>query len=255
MKTIRFGNITIYITDTYADLGKKAAEVFATELKNNPGGNYGLATGSTPISMYQELIKKYEKGSLDFSGISTFNLDEYYPIKKDNPRSYDFFMKEQLINHININPANVHIPSGEVLDPREECLRYEELIKSSGGLNLQVLGIGVNGHIGFNEPNDFFAKETNYVPLTESTIAANARFFDNIEEVPKHAITMGIKTIMQAKKILLLANSAHKSEIVAKSLLGDITPKIPASILQLHPHVEVILDKEAAAVILKTLDK
>ena len=244
-KKIDLGNIKIYAEDTYEDMSAKAAEIFSEELKKKPNGVYGFATGSTPVGLYKELIKLHKTEGIDFSNVTTFNLDEYYPIKKENNQSYDYFMKENLFNHINVKFDNVNIPNGEAADVSEECVKYEEKIKNSGGIDLQVIGIGENGHIGFNEPAKGFTKITNYIPLTESTINANARFFNTADEVPKHALTMGIQTIMKAKKILLVANSAKKKEILHKALFGEITPEVPASILQLHPDVTVVVDKEA----------
>lgn len=245
-KKIDLGNIKIYVEDTYEDMGVKAADEFCKELKNNPKGVYGFATGSTPLSLYKELVKRCGNKEVDFSGVTTFNLDEYYPIKKENVQSYDYFMRDNLFNNINIDSKNINIPNGEASDPSVECASYEEKIKNSGGIDLQILGIGPNGHIGFNEPSDYFTEATNYVPLTESTISANSRFFESADEVPKHAISMGIKTIMQAKKILLVVNSVKKSDILNAALFGKITPKVPASVLQLHHDVTVVIDSEAA---------
>lgn len=244
-KKIDLGNIKIYAENSYEDMSAKAAEIFSEELRKNPNGVYGFATGSTPVGMYKELIKKHQVDGVDFSKVTTFNLDEYYPIKKDNNQSYDYFMKENLFNHINIKGENINIPNGEASNSEEECVKYEEKIQNSGGIDLQILGIGENGHIGFNEPGGHFTKITNFIPLTESTINANARFFETKDEVPKHALTMGIQTIMKAKKILLVVNSAKKKEILKKALFGEITPEVPASILQLHPDVTVVVDSEA----------
>jgi len=244
-KKIDLGNIKIYAENSYEDMSAKAAEIFSEELKKNPKGVYGFATGSTPVGMYKELIKKYETEGIDFSNVTTFNLDEYYPIKKDNSQSYDYFMKENLFRHINLKEENINIPNGEADNSVEECMRYEEKIKNSGGIDLQILGIGENGHIGFNEPSKHFTKVTNFIPLTDSTISANSRFFESKDEVPKHALTMGIQTIMKAKKILLVVNSAKKKEILKKALFGEITPEVPASILQLHQDVTVVVDNEA----------
>ena len=242
-----FGNIKVYVEGDYEGMSRKAADLFCEEVRRNPQGKYGLATGSTPVGMYQELIKRYEAGQVDFGQVVTFNLDEYYPIKKANDQSYDYFMKENLFNHINAEAGNINIPNGEAKDPEVECAEYEEKIRERGGVDLQILGIGENGHIGFNEPAEYFAKETNYIALTESTISANARFFESADEVPKHALTMGIKTIMQAKRIMLMASSAKKAEILAQALLGEITPKVPASVLQLHRDVVIVVDEEAAS--------
>ena len=251
MKRINLDNVKVYVEETYEGMSRKAASIFSEELLDNPNGTYGFATGSTPIGLYKQLIKKYKSGELDFKDMITFNLDEYYPIKKDNEQSYDYFMHSNLFNHINVDPYNIFIPNGEADDPIEECLDYERTLELNLGIDFQILGIGENGHIGFNEPADYFTSYTNYVELTESTINANARFFDNIEDVPTHAITMGIKTIMQSKKILLLANGSKKSDILLQALLGKITPKVPASILQLHRDVNVVVDKEASQALIK----
>ena len=242
-------NITVSVEDSYEDMGVRAADVFAAALKQAPTGIFGFATGGTPLSMYAELIRRYEAGELDFSGITTYNLDEYYPILKSNDQSYDYFMRENLFNHINVAPVRINLPNGEAPDPEAECARYEAEICASDGLEMQLLGIGENGHIAFNEPADCFSAATNYTPLTESTITANARFFASADEVPKHALTMGIKTIMMAKKILMIATGSKKAAILRDALLGDITPRVPASALQLHRDVTVVLDREAAALL------
>lgn len=244
-------NIEVYIEDSYEEMSRRAADIFVDELTENPNGVFGFATGSTPLGLYKELIRRFNNGEIDFSSIATFNLDEYYPIKKDNPQSYDYFMRTNLFNHINVNPDYIYIPNGEAPNAFKECLNYEKLISTEDGIELQILGIGENGHVGFNEPNKYFKSYTNYVALSDSTINANARFFDSLEDVPTHAITMGIKTIMQARKILLLANSSKKSEILLKALMGYITPMVPASILQLHPDVTVVTDKEAGQALVK----
>ena len=204
---------------------------------------------STPIGTYKELIKAYENGDLDFSLVKTANLDEYRGLEKTNDQSYDYFMKDNLFNHININFENLNIPNGEKPDAEEECARYEAVVKALGGQDLQLLGMGHNGHIGFNEPADEFPKETHCVDLQESTIQANKRFFEKVEDVPTQAYTMGIGTIMQAKKILVVASGADKAEIVKKAFFGPITPQVPASILQLHPDVTVVVDEAAGSLI------
>jgi len=242
-------NIKIYAEETYEDMSARAAEIFCQELKEKPNGIFGFATGSTPIGLYKELIKRYENGEIDFSGITSFNLDEYYPIKKSSDQSYDYFMKDNLFNHINIRPENINIPNGEASDAQQECLRYEEKINSSPGIDLQILGLGENGHIAFNEPSDSFTEMTNYIELTESTISANSRMFDSTDDVPKHALTMGIGTIMNAKKILLLINSERKAKAAKEALFGEVTPECPASILQKHPDVVVVVDKAVADVL------
>jgi len=254
-KTIKLNNITIYIEDSVDTVGKKAADIFCQVLDNSPAGTYGFATGSTPVCMYKELIARYNNGTLDMSGIRAFNLDEYYPIEKSNDQSYEYFMSTNLFDHINVDPKNRDIPSGEAPDPAAECARYETALRESKDFALQILGIGENGHIGFNEPADIFPARTNYVTLADSTIAANARFFTSSDEVPKHAITMGVGTIMMARKILLIATGSRKSSIIADTLLGGITPAISASALQLHRDVVVVLDNDAAQDLIAQLNR
>jgi glucosamine-6-phosphate deaminase len=222
-----------------------AADLVAQQIEAKPDTVLGLATGSTPEGMYAELIKKYEAGKLDFAAVRSVNLDEYYPIKPDNDQSYRYFMDHHLFNHVNIKKENVHIPSGEMKNPAIECKEYDEMVERDGGIDLQLLGIGQNGHIGFNEPGDSLYYETHLTDLTENTIQANSRFFASIDDVPKQAITMGLGTIMKAKKILLLASGKNKHEAIAH-LLGDrIDPKVPATLLKVHPDVVIICDKAA----------
>ena len=235
--------------EDYAEMSLKAAEIIAEQVKTKPDCVLGLATGSTPIGTYKELIKGYENGDLDFSLVKTANLDEYRGLEKTNDQSYDYFMKDNLFNHININFENLNIPNGEKPDAEEECARYEAVVKALGGQDLQLLGMGHNGHIGFNEPADEFPKVTHCVDLQESTIQANKRFFEKVEDVPTQAYTMGIGTIMQAKKILVIASGADKAEIIKKAFFGPITPQVPASILQLHPDVTVVVDEAAGSLI------
>lgn len=205
----------------------------------------GLATGSTPIGTYKQLIDWYNKGDLDFSEVKTVNLDEYKGLSRDNDQSYYYFMYNNLFKHINIKLENTNVPNGTEPDSEKECSRYDDVINSLGGADLQLLGLGHNGHIGFNEPDDTFAKTTHCVDLQESTIEANKRFFADINDVPRQAYTMGIKTIMQAKKILLVVSGEDKAEILREVLTGPITPKVPASILQLHNDVIVVADEAA----------
>ena len=233
----------------YADMSRKAANIIAAQVILKPDCVLGLATGSTPIGTYKELIKGYENGDLDFSLVKTANLDEYRGLEKSNDQSYDYFMKANLFNHININFDNLNIPTGENPDADAECKRYEEVVKALGGQDLQLLGMGHNGHIGFNEPADEFVKETHCVDLQESTIQANKRFFEKVEDVPTQAYTMGINTIMQAKMILVIVSGADKAEIVKKAFFGPVTPQVPASILQMHPNVVVVVDEAAASLI------
>ena len=235
----------IILCDNYDEMSKKAAKIVASQMILKPDSVLGLATGSTPIGMYNELIKMYQKGELDFSEVRTFNLDEYYPIKKSNNQSYDYFMRENLFSKINIKNENINIPDGEAEDPEAECVDYEKKIKSSGGIDLQILGIGRNGHIGFNEPDATLNSFTHLTNLTESTIRANSRFFDSYDEVPKQALTMGISTILTAKKIVLLASGASKRKVVAELTGGGINTNIPATMLKTHPDVVLICDRES----------
>ena len=233
----------------YADMSRKAANIIAAQVILKPDCVLGLATGATPIGTYKELIKGYENGDLDFSLVKTANLDEYRGLEKSNDQSYDYFMKANLFNHININFDNLNIPNGENPDADAECKRYEAVVKELGGQDLQLLGMGHNGHIGFNEPADEFVKETHCVDLQESTIQANKRFFEKVEDVPTQAYTMGINTIMQAKTILVIVSGADKAEIVKKAFFGPVTPQVPASILQMHSNVIVVVDEAAGSLI------
>ena len=224
----------------YADLSRKAANILAAQVYLKPNCVLGLATGSTPIGTYKCLVEDYNNGNLDFSQVKSANLDEYCGLDESNDQSYRYFMNDNLFNHVNIDKANTNVPNGKAEDLEAECARYDALIEELGGVDIQLLGIGHNGHIGFNEPCDEFVKGTHLVDLGERTIQANARFFASIDEVPRQAVTMGIKTIMSAKKVLLIANGQDKKEIVEKAFYGPVTPNVPASILQLHPDVTVI---------------
>ena len=205
----------------------------------------GLATGSTPVGLYKQLIEWYRNGDLDFSGVRTVNLDEYKGISRENDQSYYYFMHQNLFDHVNIPAGNTHLPDGMEPDSEKECRRYEELIQSMGSVDLQLLGIGHNGHIGFNEPADAFDKLVHCVNLTQSTIEANKRFFASAKEVPRQAYTMGIQTIMRSKKILIIANGEGKADIVRDAFFGPITPMVPASVLQLHNDVTLVADEAA----------
>ena len=239
----------IIITDSYEKMGLEAANIVAGQVYLKPNSVLGLATGSTPVSMYQRLAAVHKSVGLDFSEVTTFNLDEYIGMSPENPQSYHYFMQENFFRHININQDNVYIPNGMAEDMTVEGQRYEKLIEAKGGIDLQVLGIGQNAHIGFNEPDVKFAATTHKVELDEETIQANSRFFASIDEVPRYAISMGIKTIMMAEHVILLANGKNKAEAVYKAVCGDVTPEAPASILQLHRDVAVIVDREAAALL------
>lgn len=239
----------LIVTDSYEKMGMEAANIVAGQVYLKPNSVLGLATGSTPVSMYQRLVAVHQSVGLDFSEVTTFNLDEYIGMSPDNPQSYHYFMQENFFRHINIRPENVFLPNGMAEDMVAEGERYEQLIESRGGIDLQVLGIGQNAHIGFNEPDVKFAATTHKVELDEETIQANSRFFASADEVPRYAISMGIKTIMMAEHVILLANGSNKAAAVYKAVCGDVTPEAPASILQLHRDVAVIVDEEAAALL------
>lgn len=239
----------LIMAKNYSDLSRKAANVVSATVILHPNSVLGLATGSTPVGMYKQLIEWYQKGDLDFKAVKSINLDEYVGLDAQSDQSYRYFMNENLFNHINIDRSNTSVPNGMAADIERECKRYDKHIHDLGGVDLQVLGIGNNGHIGFNEPDEAFEQETHLVNLAQKTIDANSRFFDSIDDVPKQAITMGIKSIMQAKSIVLLASGEGKADIMEKALFGPITPKVPASILQLHPHLIVVADKDALKVV------
>ena len=232
-------------TKSYEEMSKKAANIIASVVTLKPDCMLGLATGSSPIGTYDELVKKYEAGDLDFSEVTTVNLDEYKGLPKENEQSYYYFMHEYLFDKVNINPEKTYLPDGTNLNSEEEAARYEALVQSLGTVDLQLLGLGRNGHIGFNEPGDHFEDGTHCVDLKESTIEANKRFFACADDVPRQAYTMGIGTIMKAKKILLVVNGEEKADIVAKAFFGPVTPEVPASILQLHRDVTIVADKAA----------
>ncbi len=225
---------------SYDELSKKAANIIAAQVISNPKSVLGLATGSSPIGTYKKLAEYCNNGDLDFSNVTSVNLDEYVGLDGTNDQSYRYFMNENLFKNINIDINKTFVPNGCAENSKEEGARYDELIQSLGGIDLQLLGIGLDGHIGFNEPDNCFIAETHGVMLDESTIEANARFFKSKDDVPKEAITMGMQAIMQAKKVLLIANGANKKDILDKAFFGPITPYVPASILQLHPDLTVI---------------
>ncbi len=233
----------------YAEMSRKAAAVIAAQLIQKPDCVLGLATGGTPVGTYEKLVEWYNNGDLDFSRVTTVNLDEYRGLPRENDQSYWYFMHHNLFDHVNVRPQAVHVPNGENPDADAVCAEYEEMIRSVGGIDLQLLGIGPDGHIGFNEPEDFFPVETHCVDLTESTIEANKRFFEKKEDVPLQAYTMGVGTIMKARKVLLIANGKGKAEIVKQAFFGPVCPQIPASILQLHPDFTLILDEDAASLL------
>ena len=229
----------------YKEMSEMAADIIGAQVLLKPDAVLGLATGSTPIGTYEELVRRYEAGRLDFGKIKTVNLDEYRGLTRDNDQSYYYFMHTHLFNHININKNNTNVPDGMEPDALNAGQDYENIIKNYGGIDLQLLGLGNNGHIGFNEPGDEFIDKTHVVDLTESTIEANKRFFASIDDVPKQAYTMGIGSIMRAKRVLMVVNGKGKAEIVKEAFFGPITPKVPASILQLHNDFILIGDVEA----------
>ena len=235
----------IYKVKDYEEMSRKAAAVIASQIISKPDSVLGLATGSTPIGTYKYLVAAYKAGDLDFSQIKSANLDEYRGLTKDNDQSYYYFMNNHLFQHVNIDPANTNIPDGTSNDPDAECARYEEVIKSLGGVDLQLLGLGHDGHMGFNEPCDHFDKITHCVDLTEMTIEANKRFFASADDGPRQAYTMGCGTIMRAKKILILVSGADKADILYQVVNGPVTPQVPASLLQFHPDVILIADEAA----------
>ena len=228
------------IVKDYEELSKKAANIIASQVILKPDSVLGLATGSSPVGTYKKLAEMNKAGDVDFSEVTSVNLDEYEGLDGANDQSYRYFMDNNLFDHINIDKSKTYVPNGCASDLKKEGEEYDELIKRLGGIDVQLLGIGLDGHIGFNEPDEFFTKETHAVDLDPSTIEANSRFFASIDDVPKRAITMGMMSIMQAKKILLIANGKNKKEILDKALTGPITPMVPASILQLHPDLTVI---------------
>lgn len=237
--------LKIIVCENYEEMSRQAAKIVSSQLVVKPDSILGLATGSTPIGLYQNLIEMNQKGEIDFSQVKTFNLDEYYPIKKSNDQSYDYFMNEQLFSKVNIDKNNVNIPNGEADDPVLECERYENELSKIGGVDLQVLGIGQNGHIAFNEPDENLIAVTHLTDLTQNTIEANSRFFESEQDVPKQALTMGMGSILKAKKIIILANGKNKAEAVSELLNDNINTSNPATMLKVHKDVTLICDKEA----------
>ncbi len=229
----------------YKDMSRKAANIISAQIIMKPNCVLGLATGSTPIGTYEQLVEWYRKGDLDFSGVTTLNLDEYKGISKENEQSYYYFMRDKLFSKVNIDESRTFLPDGMEPDIEKACSDYNRIIASVGGIDLQLLGLGHNGHIGFNEPGMAFEAQTHCVDLTQSTMKANRRFFDSAEDMPHQAYTMGIKTIMQAKKILVVVSGEDKAEILRTAFFGPITPNVQASVLQLHNDVTVVADETA----------
>ena len=239
----------VYIGKNYDEMSRIAANVLSAQVMMKPDCVLGLATGSTPIGTYKVLIERCAAGDLDFSQVKSINLDEYVGLSGEHDQSYRYFMNNNLFNHINIDKANTNVPNGLAEDVDAECARYNDVINTLGPIDIQVLGMGHNGHIGFNEPDDHFPLETHKVDLAQSTIDANARFFASADEVPRQALTMGIKTIMQAKKVLVVVSGKDKAEIVKKAFTGPVTPEVPASILQMHSDVILVADEAAASLL------
>jgi len=235
--------------EDYYSMSRMAANIISAQIIMKPKCVLGLATGSTPLGTYAQLIEWYRKGDLDFSEVTSINLDEYKGLSPENDQSYRYFMNTNLFDHINIKRENTYVPNGLEMDSDKACREYNEIIKSSGGVDLQLLGLGNNGHIGFNEPGEAFEKETHCVKLADSTVQANSRFFENIDDVPKEAYTMGIKSIMQAKKIVVVVNGEGKAKIVKEAFFGPVTPKVPASVLQLHNDVTIVGDAAALSLL------
>ena len=241
----------IYSAQDYQSMSRKAANILSAHVILKPGSVLGLATGSTPIGMYKQLIEWYNKGDIDFSQVHTVNLDEYLGLAPTHEQSYRYFMQQNLFDHIDIKPENTHVLNGLAADPDAECAAYDQLIRELGGVDLQLLGMGHNGHIGFNEPADEFVGPTHVVELAQSTIDANKRFFASEADVPRQALTMGMAAILQARSVVVVVSGEDKAEIVHKAFFGPITPRVPASLLQLHPNVTVVGDEAAFSVLRK----
>ncbi|MFB0499977.1 MAG: glucosamine-6-phosphate deaminase [Candidatus Hadarchaeaceae archaeon] len=237
----------VSIKKGYDEISKRAAKIIADAIRNKPNLVLGLATGSTPIGCYRELVRMHKEEGLDFSRVVTFNLDEYIGLSPTHPQSYRYFMDQKLFNYVNIKRENTHVPNGLSDDFQKTCEEFEEAIKKSGGIDLQLLGIGTTGHIAFNEPGSPFDSRTRVVNVSEQTIKDNVRFFKSIDEVPRQVISMGTGTIMEAREIILLASGAGKADAVAKSVNGPVTEEVPASILQTHPNCTFIIDEAAAS--------
>ena len=247
--------MNIIVAKDYHDVSRKAANIISAQVILKPDSVLGLATGSSPIGTYQQLIRWCEKGDCDFSRVKTVNLDEYVGLPKDHPQSYPYFMRKNLFDHINIDIRNTNIPNGLDLNAERECRHYDNVIKELGGVDLQLLGLGPNGHIGFNEPDEEFVKGTHCVDLTETTINANSRFLENSEQVPRKAYTMGIYDIIQAKRVVMVATGEGKAQAVHDCFWGPITPKVPGSILQLHKDFTLVADEAALSLVLDKIER
>lgn len=239
----------IYKAHSYEDMSRKAANILSAQVILTPASVLGLATGSSPLGVYTQLSEWYKKGDIDFSEVVTINLDEYKGLSPNDRQSYRYFMNKNFFEHINIKMENTYLPNGLETDVPKECKRYDQIIQSCGGIDMQLLGLGRNGHIGFNEPGESFEKETHCVALSRNTIDANKRFFAREKDVPRHAYTMGIRSIMQARCILVIVSGESKAEVVKKAFFGPVTPEVPASVLQLHNNVIVVGDEAALSLI------
>lgn len=233
----------------YDEMSRVAASIYAEQVWKKPDSVLGFATGGTPVGMYKNLIDLYETGQLDFSRVTTVNLDEYFPIKKSNNQSYDYFMWNTLFSHINVKRENVHLPNGEIPDIKEACAAFDAELRAIGDVDIQLLGIGHNGHLAFNEPGDILSSETCMITLTEETVAANSRYFDTPLDVPRTAITMGVGAIMRAKRILLIASGKGKAPAVKEMFSGVITTHNPSTMLQMHRDAVIVLDEDAASLL------
>jgi len=239
--------MNVVTVKNYHQLSVQAAQLVTDQIAKKRNTVLGLATGQTPVGMYRELVQKFQQGEIDFSQVVTFNLDEYYGLSPEHPQSYHYFMWHTFFRYINIPTENIHLLNGTAEDITGECQRYEDLIQQKGGIDLQILGIGDNGHLGFNEPAIGLNSKTHLVNLSEETIQANSKYFNTIGEVPRQALTMGIGTIMNAEKIILLASGLKKAHVIARTIHGKVSTEVPATVLQLHQDVTIIIDQEAAS--------
>jgi glucosamine-6-phosphate deaminase len=244
----------VIVKENYDEMSRLAAQMIAQLIRQKPRCVLGLATGSTPLGTYQELIRMHREEDLDFSQVVTFNLDEYIGLPPEHDQSYHYFMHENLFDQINVPPVNIHLPPGMDEDIVAACERYEQMIQDAGGIDIQLLGIGANGHIAFNEPGSSLGSRTRVKTLDQKTIEDNSRFFERIEDVPRYAVTMGIGTIMDSRRLLLLANKANKSHAISITVEGPVTALVPATIVQLHPHATIIVDEEAASQLRRTYE-
>lgn len=243
--------MNVVIVKNYKEISVRATQLVTDQIAKKKNTVLGLATGQTPVGMYQELVRKFQQGEIDFSQVVTFNLDEYYGLSPEHPQSYYYFMWDTFFQYINIKEENVHLLNGDTENIDGECQHYEYLIQKNGGIDLQILGIGDNGHLGFNEPAIGLNSKTHLVNLSEETIQANSQYFNNIQEVPRQALTMGIGTIMKAQKIILLANGRKKAHVIERTINGPVSTEVPATVLQLHNDVTLLIDQEAGSILIK----